>query len=195
MIEVEKKCLATPQFLDCLQHNAIHLGERVLEDIYFNFEDLKLVQNDIWLRQRNGKYELKIPMSDHIKSDVYEEIEDETQILKRLNIKNFDNLMNLATLISHRQKFHIDNFHIDIDEITSPGIDFHYNIMEVELMIESTEQYEEAQDKILKFMNGHGLKNEVMNGKIFEFFRLQRRDVFDLLKVNPHFAHCIIEKL
>ena len=148
MIEVEKKCLATPQFLDFLKHNAIHLGERVLEDIYFDFEDLKLVQNDIWLRQRNGKYELKIPMSDHIKSDVYEEIEDETQILERLNIKNFDNLMNLATL-----------------------------------------------NKIVKIMNDHGLKNEVMNGKIFEFFRLQRRDVFDLLKVNPHFAQCISEKL
>ena len=43
MIEVEKKCLATPQFLDFLKYNAIHLGERVLEDIYFDFEALKLV--------------------------------------------------------------------------------------------------------------------------------------------------------
>lgn len=193
MIEVEKKCLVTPQFLDFLKNNATKLGERILEDVYLDFENFKLIQNDIWLRKRNGKYELKVPISDHLKSDVYEEIEDETQILAKLDLKNFDNLIAIATLVSHRQKFQIDDFHIDLDKITSPGNDFRYNIMEIELMVETYEDYEKAQEKIFKFMHDHSIKNEVFNGKVIEYLKLCRHDIFDLLKENPHHAHRIVK--
>ena len=40
MIEVEKKCLATASFLDFLNEHAEKMGERVCEDIYFDFADL-----------------------------------------------------------------------------------------------------------------------------------------------------------
>ena len=195
MIEVEKKCLATSQLLDFLKSNATKLGERILEDIYLDFEDLRLIKNDIWLRKRNEKFELKVPMSDHRQSDVYEEIEDEAQILAKLQLKNFDDLRELAVITSHRQKFQIGDFHIDLDEITSPKSKFSYNMMEIELMIESSEDYENAQKKILEFMAEHSLQNEVVNGKIIEYFRLCRRDVFDLLKQNPHHAHRIVDNI
>ena len=194
MIEVEKKCLATASFLDFLDHNAEKLGERVCEDIYFDFADLRLITNDIWLRKRNDKYELKFPMAvEGKKSDVYEEIEDEAQILEKLNLKDFDCLTKLAVLVTRRQKFQIDDFHIDIDAITSPGTEFSYNMMEVELMVESADQYEAAQKRILDFMQKHSLKEQVVNGKVVEYFRLYRRDIFELFKTNPHHAHRIVE--
>ena len=194
MIEVEKKCLATASFLDFLNKHAEKLGERVYEDICFDFTDLRLITNDIWLRKRNGRYELKFPMAvEGKKSDVYEEIEDEVQILAKLDLKDFDCLMQLVTLITRRQKFQIDDFHIDIDAITSPGTEFSYNMMEVELMVESAEQYETAQRRVLEFMREHSLKEQVVNGKVVEYFRLYRRDIFKSLKTNPHYAHRTIE--
>ena len=193
MIEVEKKCLATVDFLDFLKNNATMLGEHILEDIYLDFEDLRLVKNDIWLRKRNEKYELKIPMCNHQKSDVYEEIVDDVQILARLNLKNFDDLITFSALITGRQKFQIGDFHIDVDEITSPGTDFLYNMMEIELMVDSVAQYENAQEKILKFMNEHSLKNEIVNGKVIEYIRLYRRDIFEFFKTDSHHAHRIVD--
>lgn len=192
MIEVEKKCLATEEFLNFLKNNAEKLGYYVLEDICLDFEDLRLIKNDIWLRRRNGKYELKIPMLfDNKKSDVYEEIEDEKKILAKLDLKNFDDLQELSALITHRQTFKIDNFHIDLDEIISPGTDFLYKMMEIELMIESPEQYENAQQKILQFMQEHALKNEIVNGKWVEYVKRYRPEICELLRENLHYANRI----
>lgn len=88
MIEVEKKCLATAPFLEFLKNHANKLGESLLEDIYLDFEDLRLIKNDIWLRKRNEQYELKMPISfDDKKSDVYEEISNNKLILEKLNLK------------------------------------------------------------------------------------------------------------
>ena len=189
MVEVEKKCLATASFLSFLKSNAEKIGEYILE-----FEDLRLIKNDIWLRRRNGKYELKVPMSfNNKKSDVYEEIEDEEKILAKLNLKNFDDLKELSTLITRRQTFKINDFHIDLDEITSPGTDFLYNMMEIELMVEFSEDYKNAQNKILEFMLTHSIKNEIVNGKFVEYVRCYRQDVFEVLKVNPRYAHRIVE--
>ncbi|MBR1734753.1 MAG: CYTH domain-containing protein [Alphaproteobacteria bacterium] len=192
MIEVEKKCLVTPGFLDFLKNNAVKLGEYIFEDICLDFEDLRLIKNDIWLRRRNKKYELKLPVADHKKSDIYEEIEDETQILEKLCLENFDDLTKLSVLITHRQKFQIGDFHIDLDAITAPETDFHYNMMEIELMVESSEDYESAQKKILEFMRTHLIKNEIVNGKFVEYVRCYRQDIFEVLKANPHYAHRII---
>ena len=107
MIEVEKKCLATAPFLEFLKNHANKLGESLLEDIYLDFEDLRLIKNDIWLRKRN--------------------------------------------------------------------------------------EQNDAQEKILEFMRTHSIKNEIVNGKIIEYFRLYRQDIFELFKVNPHHAHRIVE--
>lgn len=192
MFEVEKKCLATPQFLDFLKHNAVKLGERVLEDVYLDFEDLRLIKNDIWLRKRNGKYELKVPLSGHQRLDVYEEIENDAQILEKLHLKNFDDVTQLVVLITHRKKFQVDDFHVDLDVITSPGTDFHYIMMEIELMVESAELQKEAQKKILEFMRAHMLKDEVVNGKFVEYTRRYRHDIFELLEKNSHYAHRIV---
>ena len=96
--------------MDFLNKHAEKLGERVCEDIYFDFADLRLITNDIWLRKRNGRYELKFPMTvEGKKSDVYEEIEDEARILTKLDLKNFDSLTQLVTLVTRRQKFQIDD--------------------------------------------------------------------------------------
>lgn len=193
MIEVEKKCVATTEFMDFLKTHADKLGEKVCEDIYWDFKNLRLIKNDIWLRERNGRRELKFPMAvEGKKSDVYEEIENDEGILAKLNLKNFDELEELVVLVTRRQKFQIGDFHIDVDEVTSPGRKFSYNLMEIELMVESAAEYEAAQRKILQFMREHLLKEEVVNGKIVEYFRLYRRDIFELFKTNPHHAHRVV---
>lgn len=188
MVEVEKKCHPTNEFLKILKSEAEKLGECVCKDICLDFPDLRLIINDIWLRNRNGKYELKIPIPGEKKSDVYEEIENDERILEKLKLKNFDDLIELTTLVTHRQKFKVGEFHIDLDEITSPGSNFSYSLMEIELMVESTAQYEDAQQKILKFMQEHSIKNEVVNGKWIEYVKNYRPELFKVMKQSPNYA-------
>ena len=192
MIEVEKKCCPTEQFLDFLNNNAQKTNECIFYDICLDFDDLRLIKNDIWLRKRNEKYELKIPViSSSKKSDIYEEIEDDKKILNKLNLNNFDNLMELSNLITHRQRFRIGNLHIDLDKITSPKTNFMYKIMEIELMIEFPEQYEYAQQEIIKFMQKHHIKDEIVNGKFVEFVKEYRYEIYEILQKNPHYKNRI----
>ena len=188
MIETEKKCKPSENFLNFLKDNAQNFGECVCKDIYLDFEDFRLMKNDIRLRLRNGKYELKIPVPGEKQADVYEEIEDENQILKKLNLKNFDNLVEKISLVTHRRKFKFGEFNIDADEVTSPGKNFSCRLAEIELMTESADEYEITQQKIFEFMRDHEIKNEVVNGKCVEYIKKYYPELFEFMIRSPRHA-------
>ena len=61
MIEVEKKFILTTEQEKSLIEGADFLGEKKFTDIYYDDEDFSLTKKDLWLRNREGRFELKIP--------------------------------------------------------------------------------------------------------------------------------------
>jgi adenylate cyclase class IV len=93
MIEVEKKFKLTEDNKRKLIEGAEFLGEKIQTDSYFDTANFDLARKDMWFRNRNGKFELKTPLSNLPKkervSDQYVEIEDENEIARILGI-SFD---------------------------------------------------------------------------------------------------------
>lgn len=182
MIEVEKKFILDEEATNKLIGGATFLKEINHIDTYYDTKEHFLTTQDIWLRRRNGKFELKIPLNQgESKSkrtlDRYEEIDDEDQIQSKLKIpKNkslTEDLKNasfspFATITTARRKYRKGEFVIDID-----SADFGYTIVEVELMVEEY-NIKEATKKILEFARKHGLKIAPVRGKLIEY--IYRKD-------------------
>ncbi len=61
-IEVEQKFLLRHQDSQYIRNNARFCGEIHQHDVYYDKADYSFTKNDIWLRQRNGKWECKFPV-------------------------------------------------------------------------------------------------------------------------------------
>lgn len=92
--KIERKFQVTEEIVDyCTRH---HLEERSLQlvDRYFDTHQYDLTKKDIWLRERNQRWELKVPNSQSNGSgdvknrvegvDVYTEIKDNALIWEKL---------------------------------------------------------------------------------------------------------------
>jgi len=92
MIEVEKKFILSEQEKERLIKDAEFLSERVFTDIYYDTEKFLLTSQDKWLRSREGKFELKLPLHKGRErlADQYDEIEDEQKIYQLANTTKFD---------------------------------------------------------------------------------------------------------
>ena len=62
MIEVEKKFSVTPDIKMRLTQGAELLGEREMNDVYYDTSSYTLTLEGKYLRCRNGAWELKIPL-------------------------------------------------------------------------------------------------------------------------------------
>ena len=184
MIEVEKKCIPTESFVKYLDTEARFLDEVILEDELFDFRNLSLIKNDVWLRRRNKRWELKIPVKNDKACDVYEELEDENLISTHIGVKNLtdDALFKISCLITHRKEYELEKFKIVIDEVTAPNTDFFYRLMEVEILVESQEKYQEAEQKILDFMHKFNIKSEIVNSKFVEYSKQFEKEIYEMLK-------------
>jgi adenylate cyclase class IV len=82
MYEIEKKFILTNAQKEKLIKNAEFLGEVVFTDIYYDTKEYALTKNDIWLRSRDGQFELKLPLHQNGKNlpNQYNEIEGEEKI-------------------------------------------------------------------------------------------------------------------
>ena len=112
MIEVEKGFILTPEQEKNLIEGTEFLGEKINTDVGYDDLHFSLTRKDIWLRSRNGKFELKIPMNTSIEertSDQYEEIENENDILKyfggqNMLLKDFLNKKEIKPKTAARDK-------------------------------------------------------------------------------------------
>jgi adenylate cyclase class IV len=125
MFEVERKFNYTEPQKELIQQRVQFLKTVTIHDIYYDFDDLRLLKKDYWLRSRNGNFELKKPKHTRTSlkgTDIYQEIEDE--IKAELGISDFTRLIEIVNIFQTREKFKINEFNIDFDSVTSKMIMF-----------------------------------------------------------------------
>ena len=187
MIEVEKKFQPTEEQLKMLLAGAEFLGEKEYTDIYYDLPDLSFYKRELRLRKRNDDYELKIQISDskQHKAVFNEEVTESGEILARLGFDRNDNLEKiirenlviLCTIKTKRKKYRVGEFEIDVDET-----DFDYNICEIELMVESEANINEAEQKILTLAEHFGFSTKKLPGKVAECLRKTRPEIYKELR-------------
>jgi len=183
MIEVEKKFRPTEEQLQALLKDSQFMKEVVNDDIVYDYPDYRLISNSIRFRRRSGKFELKIGRG----LDGYsaEEIENEEDIKKYFNISSSledfikDNLIEGMHIVTKRKKYKKDDFSIDIDEL-----DFGYKCVEIELMVSSESEADEAHRRILQLAKEYNFDTSPVPAKKKEYFRKVKPEVFKQLYPN-----------
>jgi adenylate cyclase class IV len=188
MIEVEKKFILTPEQEKALIDEAEFLGEKQFTDTYYDDSVFSLTTKDIWLRERDGKYELKLPMNESLEnriSDQYRELDVEDDILahfgaRGINIKDFltqKGYLPFCTITTMRRKYKKEGFGIDLD-----AMDFGYIVSEIEYMTDDEANIKEATQSIIKFAQQFRINtNAIVRGKVAELLRMKNPAHFQAL--------------
>jgi predicted adenylyl cyclase CyaB len=190
MIEVEKKFILNQEQKALLLNGAEFVREQNFTDTYFDTADFALAKNDMWLRSRDGVWQLKIPVHhDGGKFDQqYQEIESEENIRQVFGIvPKGDFLQDISdfgyapfcNLSTKRRKYLKNGFVLDLDEVSFE--DFEYEIAEIELMIAEKEEMKEAIKKINTFAGKLGLKSASVRGKVYEYLKRKKPEHFSAL--------------
>lgn len=190
MIEVEKKFILKPGDEERLIDGAMFVKEIEMRDDYYDDAQRSLTLKDTWLRNRNGAWELKVPLnmsgSDTRVADQYRELTTEQEIAEYLRLNTNKALTDvlheseytiLAPIITKRRKYKKDPFVIDIDVMN-----FGYEIAEIELLVEREEQMNEAIEKILTFAQSINLQTAPVRGKVVEYIRREIPEHFVALQ-------------
>lgn len=183
MIEVEKKFILAESDISRLSDGAEFISKKTFTDVYYDTRGFLLTAKDHWLRVRNERPELKIPMSEVLTrtAEQYEEMEDEMAIRKFLGLPlegRFERVLvengfeKFCTCITTRQKYSKEGFVIDIDEVRFPSFD--YNIGEIELLVNDRSEMEDASRKIVDFAARNGVKFSPVRGKVIEYLKRER---------------------
>ena len=190
MIEIEKKFILTDAQRERLSENAEFLGERTFTDVYYDTPEYALTKNDIWLRTRNGKFELKLPLQKNGKglANHYHEVEGEEKIRQIFDIVPMGSFLediqsfgyaSFGEFKTTRREYKKEKFTIDLDEVDYGN--FKYSIVEVELLVESEKEIKKANDEILAFADLMGLENKNLRGKMPEYLFRQKPDHYKAL--------------
>jgi adenylate cyclase class IV len=192
MFEVEQNFNLSPEQKQRLLTDAEFQHEKTIVDTYFDTDANKFTLQDMWLRERNGKFELKVPIDMKTTSlmDQYEEIEDEQEILRRLALPTKANLRDtlttnqfhpFCTCITVRKTYSKEGFTIVLDEVTYLESDLRFNTCEIELLVETREQMPEASSKIIAFAEKNGLTAEYLHGKVLEYLIHEKPEHYEAL--------------
>ena len=127
----------------------LFLEQKTNTDAYYDNEQYAVTSADRWLRNRNGSFELKVPLSKDNGSqgvNVYHELTEEADIREALRLP-YDT-SDLAHDIeaagyrvfvqptSSRRSYEKDGYHIDVDTVAYEGSDFTYAVAEIELLVQ-----------------------------------------------------------
>lgn len=190
MIEVEKKFVLNEQDKERLMKDAPFLNERVFTDTYYDTENFSLISRDMWLRSRDGRFELKLPLYDGADrlADQYDELEDEQKIRAALNVRvrgNFIDDLAQAGYVpfcvckTTRRKYKKEPFIIDLDTVDFQ--DFTYNIGEIELMVNDKSEIEGAIEKIMAFAKEQNFAVAPVRGKVIEYLKRTKPNHYQAL--------------
>jgi len=189
MIEVERKFILTKENVDSLTKNAEFLREVVFTDTYYDTPDYKLTTKDIWLRARNGKFELKVPLHKNTEriAEQYKELETEDEIRKELKLPGKDfaedlqksGYLEFCTCKTIRKKYKNEQFTIDLDQVEFENQVYH--IGEIELMVEKEADMEQALKQIAEFARKQKLTLAPVRGKVLEYLRLFKPKHYEAL--------------
>lgn len=178
MIEVEKKVHLREMDLKTIERVGTFLGSRILTDTYYDTSDFRYTTSDIWLRERECKFELKIGLRNtQGEIDRYEEVTDEAEIIKKLGLEKEKDLIKAlskakiypyATFQTVRRKYQIEEFTIDLD--LAYFDDFIYRIAEIEMVVNSESKIPEAEEAIKKFIKRLGMDTQrPVKAKLLEY--------------------------
>jgi len=181
MIEVEKKFILNDEQEKALINGAEFLGEKVFTDIYYDDADYSLTTKDIWLRNRSGRFGLKVPMNESIEIrvlDRYKELENDEDILKYFGAATNSNLIDVISnkgykpfckFTTTRRKYKKEGFNIDLD-----AADFGYNMAEIEFMTNDDLTLQQVTDSIIEFAERHNIPSSgySVRGKVLKYLEI-----------------------
>ncbi len=182
MIEIEKNFDLRPGDKKRLIQDAEFVKKKVFTDVYYDNADYFLTSRDFWLRARDDRFELKVPLNKESindrRTDQYRELETDAEIARELNLQVKTGLQEalreagyapFATITTTRETYHKGDFHLDFDEM-----DFGYTTFEVELMINNSSEVQATEARITEFAKNHGISGTEGRGKVIEY--LLRKD-------------------
>lgn len=175
MIEVEKKFQPTEEQLEKLLADSEFMGEKNLDDIYYDYSDYRLLEKEVRFRSRNSNFELKIGK----KSGTALEIEDPEEIKKYfntdLNLEDFikQNLKPFISYTTNRKKYKNGDFVIDVDSLS-----FGYDVVEIELLVENEDQVEDAESKILEFAKKYDFEIKKIPAKRAKYLEIIKPELY-----------------
>lgn len=184
MFEVELKFILTQVEEARLLQNATFIEQQEFFDVYYDDIHYSLSTNDIWLRTRNDKWVLKIPIHTNNlslkeqKNSPKLEIEEPNEILKYLNINSkfeiSEDLANASIIPLYkfrniRKKYIKDHFIIDIDKAFFD--DFTYETCEIELTVQRESDIDNAAKRIEEFALQHDIKISHVEGRLIEYIK------------------------
>lgn len=190
MIEVEKKFRLEDGQEEALIEGAEFVSEAQFRDVYFDTEAYELTTQDMWLRRRDDRFELKVGayVDGERLADQYEEIEDVGAIARRIGLRKdlpFEDALKerglepFCDFTTTRKKYRSGEFVIDLDTVMFDT--FTYRIGEIELMVNDPIQVEDAIDRILAFAHARRLTIDSVRGKVFEYLRRSKPEHFEAL--------------
>ncbi len=190
MIEIEQHFVIDEAARERLISGATFLGEVQNHDTYYDTTDYSLTTHDMWLRARNGSFELKIGCNeagqcDNAQAVRYEEIEDEDVIRRKIGLVGPGSFLEDVTAAGYvvygqwiitRTKYRKGEFTIDFD-----SVDFGYELVEIELMVEEGCDLAAAAARVSNFAQHHGLVVSQVRGKNSEYLRRHQKTHFSAL--------------
>lgn len=181
MIEVERQYEPTSEQYASLLEGAEFLGEVKNHDIYYDYPDFKFFKNKIKLRNRNGRFEIKQKISNNIVREIEneEEIKSFLGITKDLQSFAKEDLIVFLEYTTTRQKYKKEGFIIDVDET-----DFGMKSCDIEIMVETEELAEKAEEKLNDFAQKYNLVSRKILSKRATYLKLFKPEVYNELYVD-----------
>ncbi len=192
MFEVEQNFNLSPDQTARLLTGAEFRHEKTILDTYFDTTSYALSCKDMWLRDRNGRFELKVPADMHGASviDQYEEIENEEGIRRAIGLPRDGNMSDdlakngyqpFCACTTLRKTYLKDGFTIVLDEVSYRDSAWTYKTCEIELLVETREQMPDASRRIVEFARANGLNSEYLLGKVVAYLQHERPKHYDAL--------------
>lgn len=169
MIEVEKKFILREGDKEQLIAGAELVGKKEYKDTYFDTDEYILGKSDKWLRSRNNQFELKISVNPDRSVNQYRELYSEDEIRQALDLPKKKTLAeDLASAgykpygswVVNRTTYKRGDFKIDFDEM-----DYGYQMVEIELNVNTEAEVPKVAQKILDFVRECGLDMSIVPGK------------------------------
>lgn len=188
MIEVEKKLKITPEQEKNLIAGAEFIEEQKLLNSFYDNKEYSLTKRDLWLRDRNGRFEMKTPIATN-HTGQYEELENDDEIKKILDFPGKSDLRKelgergyspFYSCLTIRRKYRKEGFAIDLD-LTYFDEKTTYEIAEIELLVNKKEEAAEAIARIKEFTAKNGIPYDKARGKIIEFLKRYKPEHYEAL--------------
>jgi adenylate cyclase class IV len=180
MIEIEKKFSIRKGYFERLTKDAEFVSEKTNDDTYYDKRDYSLTKKGVWLRFRNGNWELKSRL--HEKADPgvdqYEEIDTEEEIRDFLKLEKKESFagdlktngyFSFCSYKTLRKKYRKDSLILDFDLVDFE--DFSYEVLEIELMVRDKSEIAKATKSIIDFAKENDLETKKVWGKAETYLR------------------------